>query len=156
MGAAAIVGTGLQAYGTYQGLKADEATLKYRAQMSRTNAAIIDKQIKSLKGAGAREAVKLEAETIQFAGEQISAYASAGIDISSSVVSEAVEQTARTGAADILTLQHNLKRQAWGLEVGKMSDELQALFDEASARSARRAAPIAVGTTLLTGFGALG
>jgi len=149
------VGIGLAAYGTYRGLRAEKSAAKHNAQIARTNAAIKKERIKDVRVTGARLARQIERETIDFIGDQVTAFASGGVDISSGVVSEAVEGTARSGAADIIELQSNIEKDVWGLEVGIMSDEMSAAFSASRARRLKRAAPIAAGTTLLTGIGGL-
>jgi hypothetical protein len=149
MGAAAVIGVGIQAYGTYQGLRASSVAAKYNAQIDRSNIKIKEMRIEDLRSLGARAARQLETEAVHFVGEQVTAFASGGIDISSAVVSEAIEETARTSAADIIELQHNIERDIWGLEVGIMSDQASELLNRLQAKSAARLAPIAaVGTAV--------
>lgn len=144
------VGIGLQAYGTYTGYKAAQKSAKYDAQIRRNNIAIAEEQIKDVTRAGMVTAKKLETETVHFIGDQVTAFASSGIDLSSAVVSEAVEQTARTGATDIIELQKNIEREKWGLKVGIMSEGAQIALDKAKARSAGRAAIIGTAATLMS------
>lgn len=149
--AAVVVGVGIQAYGTYQGLRASSVASKYQAQIDRNNAEIKKLRIEDLRGVGARAEKQLESETVQFIGEQVTAFASGNIDISSAVVQERIEETARTGAADIIELEHNIERDIWGLEVGIMSDKASELLNRMRAKSAARLAPIAAAGTVAAG-----
>jgi hypothetical protein len=157
MGAATVIGigAGLQAYGQYAGLRASAVSEKYQAQIDRNNAKIQKERIKDVTAIGAKEAKRLEQETVQFATNQITGFASSNIDIASAVVTEAVEETARVGAADIITLQHNIEREIWGIETGIAGLEAQAQLRESQARQTEKLAPIAAGATLLSGFGGI-
>jgi hypothetical protein len=156
MGTAAIVGgIGLQAYGQYQGLRAAAESAKYDAQVERNNIAIIEEQIKDVTGRGRIVEKQIEQQAVEFIGEQVSAFASSGIDISSAVVGEVTAETAKKAAADMITVQKNVAREVWGLKIGKMNKESSVLFNEARARSARKLAPVAAGATILTGAGSL-
>lgn len=146
-----IVGTALQAYGTYQGIRASSVQAKYQAQTDRINAKIKEERIQDVKVTGAKVAKQIEAGAIQLIGEQATAFASGNIDISSSVVSEAAEGVARAGAADINTLQHNVRRDVWGLKIGIMNDETSAAFNEIRAKRLARLAGVATLGTILTG-----
>lgn len=153
---AIIAGIGIQAYGQYRGLRSAEAAADFQAGISRQNAKIKKERIKDITAIGLAEEKLLEREAIEFAAEQVTGFASGGIDVASAVVGEAVEETARIAAADIITLQHNIKRAVWNEEVGIMSDELSALFNRIQARSAGKLAPITAAGTILTGVGLLG
>lgn len=156
MGTAVVVaGLGWKAYGQYQGLRAAAASAKYDAQVERNNIAIIEEQIKDVTTRGAIAEKQIARRAVEFIGEQVSAFASSGIDISSAVVGEVTADTAKKASADMTTVQKNVSREIWGLKTGIMNKEASVLFDEARARSARKLAPIAVGGTLLTGVGAL-
>jgi hypothetical protein len=155
-GAATAAGIGLQAYGTYRGLKAAEARAKYDAQVNRNNLKIIDEQIKDVRTLGKIAEKQIERQGIEFIAGQVSAFASGGIDISSAVVGEVVEETARVTAADVITAQKNVEREIWGLKTGKMNETSELLFNMARGKSAGRLAPVATGAELLTGFGELG
>lgn len=148
MGGAAIIGigAGVQAYSTYQGYQSARTSAKYLANINRQNAAIIDAQKKDVITTGKKAEKRLERETVEFIGDQVTAFAASGIDISSAVVGEVTEQTARTGAADIIELQQNIKREVWGLEVGKRSELAEANLNKYKARQAKRAGVLSIAT----------
>lgn len=154
-GAALPIGIGLSGYSTYKSYQAEKEAARYQASVKRTDAAIKKEQIADIQFIGAQEIKRLERDAIQVGADQVTAYAGGNIDISSAVVQERLEETAKTAAADVITAQHNIEKAVWGLEVGIMSDEAQALFDSARARSLEKTAPIATGAELLTGFGGL-
>jgi hypothetical protein len=156
MGGASYIGIGLQAYGTYRGIKSAEARAKYDAQVNRNNIKIIEEQIKDVRTLGKIAEKQIERQGIEFIAGQVSAFASGGIDISSAVVGEVAEETARVAAADVITTQKNIEREIWGLKVGKMNETSQLLFNKARGRSAEKFAPVAAGVELLTGFGEFG
>jgi hypothetical protein len=149
-----LFGTGLKAYGTYEGIKAAESEAKFRAQVARNNVKIIDQQKKDVRLVGEQLFEQLEREGVEFSAGQVTAFASGGIDISSSVVQEAVEATARVTAKDIVQAQSNLRRELWGLDVEKMGFGTEAIFQEAKAKRLKKLAPVAVATSLLGSFDA--
>lgn len=146
MGGAALigVGAGVQAYSTYQGYQSAKTGYKYQSQINRQNAAIIEEQKKDVVVSGKKAEKKLERETVEFIGDQVTAFAGSGIDISSSVVGEVTEATARTAAADIIELQQNVKRDVWGLEIGKMSEIAKANLNKYKAKQAERASYLSI------------
>lgn len=152
-----IIGAGivLSAYGTYRGLRAQEKARKAQAQTDRINAEIKKERIKDVRGTTARITARVAREGVEFAADQVTAFASAGVDVSSAVVGEAVEATARTTSADISELQHNARKQIWGIKTGVMSDTANALLKEGQARRLGKLAPIATAGTLALGFGEL-
>jgi hypothetical protein len=154
MGGAALFGVGvaLTAYGEYKGLKAQQQSAKFQAQIARINTKIIDERIKDIRGLGARAALQLEQEGVEIVAGQVTAYAGRNIDISSAVVTQKIEDTSRIVASDVIDLQHNIENEIWGLKTEKVSQSAIELFNKARARSAGRLAPIVAGATLLTGF----
>lgn len=146
---ASISGAGLQAYGTYEGFKAAESEAEFGAQISRSNVKIIEQQQRDLEVIGAQTIAKLKTESIQTAADQVVGFASTGIDVASAVVGETIEETAIVSSADILAAQKNFERQQWGLEISKMNEITEAVFQEAQARRLRQLAPIATVASLL-------
>ena len=160
MGTAAAVvagiGLGLQAYGTYRGLRAEEEAAKFNAQQARNNAEIIKKRIEDVRGVGAKAVKRLELDAIQVASNQVNVFAGNNIDVSSAVVGDIVEETGRVAATDVVTTLNNVEKMVWGLEVGQMNEESLAMLNDARAKSASKFAPISAAAGLLTGLGLLG
>lgn len=152
---ASIAGTGLQAYGAYEEFKANESEAKYQAQISRNNVKIIEQRKADLRTVGAQQVARLKNETVQFAADQVTGFAATGIDISSAVVSEVIEETTGIGAADIVQAQKNIEREIWGLDIQKMSEQATAIFQESRARRFRKLAPIAAFSSLLGSAGGI-
>jgi hypothetical protein len=146
-----LAGTGLKAYGQYKTGMAESDKLEYEAQVARTNVAIGKARIADLRDVGAREVKQLESLAVAEIAERGTAYASAGIDISSSMVIEGIESVSRVKSADIITAQKNTERRVWDLEVGIMNDEAEAIFKAKQAREAEQAAEIAATSTVVSG-----
>lgn len=146
-------GSSLKAYGVYEGFKSEEANAKFQAGISRNNIKIIEQQKADLLSVGAQQAATLKHDTMRAAADQVTDFVSSGIDISSAVVGETIEETALVGASDIITAQKNFERQVWGLEIGKMNEQTNMIFQLARARRLKKLAPIATVTSLLGSTG---
>jgi hypothetical protein len=152
---AAVIGLGLQAAGTFRELKAAEKSFEFQAQMNRNNAELKKERIKDIETVGAEAIKQMELDAVQISADQITAYAGAGVDISSAVVGERLEETALVATSDIMTVLNNIEKSVWGIETEIENDTQLALFNEARAKSAGKFAPIAAATGLLTGLGQL-
>lgn len=143
-------GKALQIYGQYAGLKSAETQAKYEAQIDRTNAEIIEQRKRDLVATGGRAEAQIMTQTVQFAADQMTAFASGGIDVGSAVALETFDETARVGAADIIDLHHNIEQQVWGLDIDGLSLKASALLKESTAKSARRLATLGIISNLLS------
>jgi hypothetical protein len=151
-----IAGLALQAAGTFREQKAAESSFKYQAQVNRNNAEIKKARKKDIETEGAKAIKHMEFSAIQIGANTITAFAGAGIDPSSAVVGERLEESARVATSDIMTTLNNVEKIAWGIDVEIQNDTQAALLNEIQAKSAGKLAPIAAATGLLTGLGQLG
>lgn len=146
--AAIIVSTGAQVYGAYQGGQAAKKEAAYQKKINQNNQKIAKLQGQKIVESGMITARQLEADALRFADSQLLGFAGGGIDITSGAALKAVEETARTTAADIITLQHNIAQEVWGLEVGIQSSKVENQLLSIRARNAERASYIQIASIL--------
>lgn len=158
MGAGALVatGVGLQAYGTYSGYQAAEKEARYQERQKRHNIMVAKEVAKDIKTRGLIDIKRLESDAVRLGAQQVTAFASGNIDISSGVAKQVTEDTARIAAADIIELQHNIARDIWGVEQGIISTSAEAQMEKIRARRLKRAAMISFASAILTGGAQLG
>lgn len=135
------VGTGLQAYGTYQEGKAESQANKY-------NAAIMRLQARDAAEAGEKEKQKAALQNKQLLGRQMAQFAANGIDLTSDSPMEIFQQTAEWGERDRQEISDNTASEMWGYNT-------QASLYDSAAKNAKRAGKIGAFTTLLNGAGNL-
>jgi hypothetical protein len=155
MGAAVAVGTGLQIYGQYESGRAAKKAARFNARIARKNLKIAKEQAQDIVEGGAISAERLKRDALKFADDQLLAFAGQNIDVSSQVATQAVEDTARIAAADIITLQHEVAQQVWATKVGAQDIAAQAALDRMIARRAERSANIKIASTLILAGGKL-
>lgn len=135
------VGTGMQAYGTYQEGKAESQANKYNAEIMRQKA-------KDAADAGEKEKQKAALQNKQLLGRQMAQLAANGVDLTSDSPLEIFQQTAEWGERDRQEISDNTAREVWGYNS-------QASLYDAAAKNAKRAGKIGAFSTLLNGAGNL-
>lgn len=131
------VGTGMQAYGTYQEGKAESQANKYNAEIMRQKA-------KDAADAGEKEKQKAALQNKQLLGRQMAQLAANGVDLTSDSPLEIFQQTAEWGERDRQEISDNTAREVWGYNS-------QASLYDAAAKNAKRAGKIGAFSTLLDG-----
>lgn len=135
------VGTGMQAYGTYQEGKAESKANQYNAEIMR-------QQAKDAVAAGEKEKQKAALQNKQLLGRQMAQLAANGVDLTSDSPLEIFQQTAEWGERDRQEISDNTAREVWGFNS-------QASLYDAAAKNAKRAGKIGAFSTLLNGAGNL-
>lgn len=135
------VGTGMQAYGTYQAGKAESEANKYNAEIMRQKA-------KDAADAGEKEKQKAALQNKQLLGRQMAQLAANGVDLTSDSPLEIFQQTAEWGERDRQEISDNTAREIWGYNS-------QASLYDSAAKNAKRAGKIGAFSTLLNGVGNL-
>lgn len=135
------VGTGMQAYGTYQEGKAESQANKYNAEIMR-------QQAKNAAARGEKEKQKAALENKQLLGRQMAQLAANGVDLTSDSPLEIFQQTAEWGERDRQEISDNTAREIWGYNS-------QASLYDSAAKNAKRAGKIGAFSTLLNGAGNL-
>lgn len=131
------IGTGMQAYGTYQQGKAESEANKYNAEMMR-------QQAKDAAERGETEKQKAALQNKQLMGRQMAQFAANGIDLTSDSPLEIFQQTAEWGERDRQEISDNTAREIWGYNS-------QASLYDAAAKNAKRQGKIGAFSTLLNG-----
>ena len=131
------VGTGMQAYGTYQEGKAESQANKYNAEIMRQKA-------KDAADAGEKEKQKAALQNKQLLGRQMAQLAANGVDLTSDSPLEIFQQTAEWGERDRQEISDNTAREVWGYNS-------QASLYDTAAKNAKRAGKIGAFSTLLDG-----
>lgn len=131
------IGTGMQAYGTYQDGKAESEANKY-------NADIMRQQAKDAIELGENQKQKAALQNKQLMGKQMAQFAANGIDLTSSSPLEIFQQTSEWGERDRQEISDNTGREVWGY------NSQASLFDSA-AKNAKRAGKMGAFSTLLGG-----
>lgn len=133
----AAIGTGMQAYGTYQEGKAESEANKYNAEIMRQKA-------KDAAAAGEKEKQKAALQNKQLLGRQMARLAANGVDLTSDSPLEIFQQTAEWGERDRQEISDNTAREVWGYNT-------QANLYDAAAKNAKLAGKIGAFSTLLNG-----
>lgn len=134
---AAAIGTGMQAYGTYEQGKAESEANKYNANMMR-------QQAQDAAERGEKDKQKAALQNKQLMGKQMAQLAANGIDLTSDSPLEIFQQTAEWGERDRQEISDNTAREIWGY------NSQASLFDSA-AKNAKRQGKIGAFSTLLNG-----
>lgn len=133
----AAIGTGMQAYGTYQEGKAESEANKYNAEIMRQKA-------KDAAEAGEKEKQKAALQNKQLLGRQMAQLAANGVELTSDSPLEIFQQTAEWGERDRQEISDNTAREVWGYNT-------QASLYDAASKNAKRAGKIGAFSTLLGG-----
>lgn len=152
-GAAAVagVGLGLQAYGIYEGKQAAKREGRKQRELDRRRQEIARIEAKEIVTSGLISERILERDAVRLADNQLIAFAGRGIDITSGAPQAVIEDTARTTAADIITLKHNVKRDVWAKGIGAEAIAAESQLNRIRERNAQKAANIQLFSTLLKG-----
>lgn len=151
--AAVVVGTGAEIYGLYTGGQAARKEAKYLTKVNLNNQKLAKQQADDIVARGNVDAKTLEADAVRFADNQLLAFATNGIDLSSGVVQNAIEDTARISASDIVELQHNIARDVWAVKIGAAASAAETQLMNIRARNAEKLANIKIATVLIGAAG---
>lgn len=99
----------LEAYANYASGRAQQ-------QAHAMNARVAAQQAKDARAAGAFGASQVRRQREQVIGSQRAAGAAAGVDIETGTMLQLAEETAALAEQDIVTIQNNTAREAWGYQ----------------------------------------
>lgn len=156
-----LLGVGLQAYGTYQQVSAQNQANEFNARMAEQNAATAaqNADIAKQQSSGAIREGEIEEKqhrlrVAQLKGEQRTSFAGGGVVVDRGSAMDTLQDTTKWGELDALTIRTNAAKEAWGYDVEARNYKTQqnALTSQASMyRSQKRSPLLPVATTLLTG-----
>lgn len=107
-------GAGVEAYGAYQGAKAERDQANFAAAVDDNNAAMADAAATDAVLRGGDAANKVRREGMKFAGQQKAALASSGVDVTTGAAAQLQDETQFFTEQDATTVRNNAARQAWG------------------------------------------
>ena len=164
--AAAVVGTGLSAYGMYQNAQAQNAAAqnaaaqaRYQSQVATQNATMAEQAAREDRYQGYLNSEAQKRKTAQVISEQRAAEGASGAVVDSGSFMDVTLDTAERGTLDALALQHQGDIQAWKDEIQATNYTNQAALQSASAEaygSQYHDPLMAAGGSLLQGAGQIG
>jgi hypothetical protein len=136
---AAIAGTALSAYGTYQAGQAQKAMANYNARLANNEAIAREQATKA-------ETERMRDENRRIRASQEAGYSASGAMASSGTPLLVMAEEAGKMEMDVMNMQRTGAMQA-------QASRAQAKLDKYSGKMAARSANIGAGATLLTGTG---
>lgn len=147
----AAVGTAVSAVGAAQSAKAQQNAANYQAQVARNNATIAEQNAEAATRAGQAKATDTSLRARALLGTLSAAEGASGVDVNTGSAVETRETQREMGQLDTEREVHNATLQAYGYRSQSTGFAAQAGLDTMTAKQAAAAAPLAVGSTLLSG-----
>lgn len=148
---AAVAGTALSALGSYSANENSANAAEAQADIDTQNAAIARTAGEDARWAGFQEAAKIETAGKQFAGSQIAAMGSSGMEVGSGTNIDIQMDTARGVAADATVARTDAKNQQEAYEETAKLYELEAEGNEDLASYYRSAGILTSSAIILNG-----
>lgn len=153
MAVASLVGTaiggGIQAYGAYQGGKAQQSMFNYQSRVAQINAQNAQTQANVEQQTGDIRAQQSGLRTAQRVGLTRAGMAAGGLDLGSGSAKSVVGSEEEVGQFEQASIRNDAARRAFGYQTAAFGDISQANVDIAAGQGARQAADINVGTSVL-------
>lgn len=109
---AGIVGGVVSGVSSYQQGKSQQAMYNYQAQIDENNAKIAEQNAAEERQTGIEEARLQRIKTLQAIGEQQTAMAANGMDVTQGTSLDIISDTAAMGELDALQIEHNYEKRA--------------------------------------------
>lgn len=122
--------------------KNQQAMYNYQAQVDRNNARIANQNAANERQSGLEESRLQRMKTLSNIGNQQTAMAANGIDITSGTALDTIEDTATAGELDALMTMYNSERTAINYEQQAANFNNQANLDSIAGKNARKAGTI--------------
>lgn len=127
--------------------------IKEKAQVQKSqanlNAKFIENQAKDAILRGDRDAREYDNKVSQIVGRQRTGFAAQNVVVESGTAQEVQESTFKQGELDILTIQNNAYREAWGFR--SQAEQVRSGVDVATAGASNRANSAIAGGFIQTG-----
>src|SRR5271165_4807660 len=149
--AATVLSTGVGLLGAESQAHAQQATANYQSQVATTNARIADQNREYAVAAGNAQAEQQMQRNAQTEGRLKAGLAASGFDINSGTAENLQRSQRLIGEEDVLNIQNNAARQAYGYQVQGTGYAAQSQLDTAAGQSYAQAGGINEGTTILSG-----
>lgn len=151
--AAGAAGSGVKAFGSYEGGQATQAQMAYQAQVAQNNAIIAQRNAQWDIQAGEAAANDRGMKTRAQAGTATANLAASGVATGVGSAGQAVAGIKEIGMLDSLRIRSNASRQAYGDEVQATSDKAQAQLDTMEGQQAAEGGDLGALGSLLSGAG---
>lgn len=127
----------------------------YEAQLLEQDAALAKLQSADVLTRGRQAELTARGQTRQLVGAQRNALAAQGIDLDTGSAGDVQAESNAIGAFDALTIQNNVRREAWGYDVQAADYRNKAALTRAGARNLAGAQRAGATGTLLGGAASL-
>lgn len=134
-----IAGGVTGAVSNYQQGKSQQAMYNYQAQIDENNAKIAQKNAAEERQTGIEEARLQRMKTLQAIGNQQTAMAANGMDVTQGTSLDIIEDTAAMGELDALQIEHNYEKKALQYEQASNNYSNQANLDRIAGKNAYNA-----------------
>ena len=148
---AGIAGGVIGGISSYQQGKQQQAMYNYQAKVAEENAKIANKNAATERQTGIEEARLQRMKTLQAVGNQQTAMAANGMDVTQGTSLDIIEDTAAMGELDALQIQTNYERKAQSYEAQANNFNNQASMDVIAGKNAYTAGQIKAVQTGLNG-----
>lgn len=160
--ALAIAGMGLnllggmsQAAGARAQGTAQAESYGYQAMIARNNAQMAQRNAQWTSEQGEVGSTVEGMKTGAQVASMKAAQAAGGVDVNTGSAVSVRDAALRLGAINALTIKSNKAREAWGYQVDKTNEEMQATLDERAGKYAKQAGEMGYGSTLLSTAGSV-
>lgn len=134
LGAVSLLFGGISGIGSaYSQATAHQLQADYVRQMSEINNQIAGVQAEDAIMRGNKSASQFKKQVKGLRGSQRAALAAQGVEVDSGSAAEIQDNTDRQGALDVMTIQNNAWREAWGYKVAAIGNTAQANLSSISA-----------------------
>ena len=131
-----ILGTGLSVYSAYNEGKTQQQYYNAQAQIDAANARIADNNARREEQAGLEDARMQRIKTIQLIGQQQTAMAANGIDVTNGTALDVIDDTRSMGELDALNILSQSERSAQNFRQQASNFNTNSYFNSAAAKNA--------------------
>lgn len=156
LGAVAIGGGVMGAYGKLQQGKAAQQAAEYQAAVDEQNAKLADIQSADAETRGQIEREQIQLKARQVLGTGRTGYAAGNVMLDTGSPLTWEQDTAALAAQDVETSRHNTAMEKWGYQVEKTNALNSASMARASGKNAVKASKIGAVSSLLSSVGSTG
>lgn len=154
--AATLISGAISAYGAYSQGQSQKAMYGYESQVAANNAAIQRQNAAWATAKGESAAADQGQRTRQMVGEQMAVQAAQGINVDQGSAVDVRASTAMLGEQSALNIRSNAAREAYGYDVGAVSETAQSQLDRMAGANAATAGEIGAVGSLVGAAGSAG
>jgi hypothetical protein len=151
-----LVGAGVSAYGSYEGMEAQSANAAYQAQVAANNAKIAQQNAGMDIQSGEIQAANQGLKTRAAVGTTKAQEGASGIDVNTGSFPQVRSAESELGMLDALTLRSDAAKAAYGQEVAATSATAESGLQTAESTEAANAAPVGALGSFLSSVSTVG